>query len=307
VPISFSAFRVCSTSQQRSYGTPCPCLCNLAVLLPRFVECAFQQHYSRTTLGVCDSICIWLDIVIWLCCILASWRTPKALLCTVPTLLTSLGLAVFKQHRPAQYNRHRTAITVFRRCTIHPYLALILRQPLHATGSWPAAFSCRFLHLFVLSGSVHTVIASFYFLNKWWTTLFEVAVSAVALGSAAPAACRNVLAGPQSRAGWQAAAELFDKAALNIYSNRLQEPRLEHAVCCTTLNTVLVSVDLASPAPVVGSASCLAGKCQRAIRPLSFYILTPSSVPACNCQCSASFPRINMCCAAPQWLQWISQ
>jgi hypothetical protein len=134
---------------------------------------------------------------------------------------------------------------------IIPYLTLILlRQPLHATGSWPAAV----LHLFVLSGSAHTVCASFFFLNSWWTALFEVTVSAVAFGSAAPAACKNVLAGPQPHAGWKAAAQVFDRAALNIYNTRLQEPGLEHAVCCTTLNTVLVGLELAMPAPDVWSA-----------------------------------------------------
>lgn len=170
---------------------------------------------------------------------LGAWRTPRELLCTLPAVLSSLGFAAFKQQRPAHYVRHRTAITAFRRCVIMPYLGLILlRRPLHATGSWPAAV----LHLLVLSGSVHTFIANFFFLNNWWTALIEAVVSTFALGSAAPSACRNVLVGPQPHAGWRAAAELFDKAALGIYSSRLKDPALEHAVCCTTLNTVLVSV-----------------------------------------------------------------
>lgn len=204
---------------------------------PWFVECAFQQHYNRTTLGFMDTICLPLDVLIWFSCVLAGWRTPVECLCSALPLMSSIAFAVYKYKQPDRYRRQRTVLTAFRRFLVMPYLSLVLlRRPLHVAGRWQSAF----LHLFVLSGSVHTIIATFFFLNNWWTALFEIALAAVMLGAAAPTACSNVLAGPCPHAGWQAAAALMDKAALNIYSRSLQNASLEHAVCCSTLNTVLV-------------------------------------------------------------------
>jgi hypothetical protein len=71
--------------------------------------------------------------------------------------------------------------------------------------------------------------------------VLELAVSGLMLGSAAPHSCSNILAGPQPYAGWQAAAAVMQKASLGIYGSSVRDPRMDHAVCCTTLNTVLVS------------------------------------------------------------------
>lgn len=216
----------------------------LLLFWPWFVECAFQQHYNSNTLDPCDRICLPLDIVIWVCCALGARHTPQQLLWVAPGLLSAVCVAVLRRRHPNWCKKRRTAITAARRLMVLPYLAFVLlRQPLHATGAWQAAV----LHLLVLSGGVHNTIAAFFFLNPWWVSLWELALGALVLGSAAPATCKQLMEGTHPDAGWRSAAALMDHAALNIYSSTLEDPKMAHAVCCTTLNTMLVT------------CSCLAG------------------------------------------------
>lgn len=211
----------------------------LLLFWPWFVECAFQQHYNSNTLDPCDRICLPLDIVIWVCCALGARHTPQQLLWVAPGLLSAVCVAVLRRRHPNWCKKRRTAITAARRLMVLPYLAFVLlRQPLHATGAWQAAV----LHLLVLSGGVHNTIAAFFFLNPWWVSLWELALGALVLGSAAPATCKQLMEGTHPDAGWRSAAALMDHAALNIYSSTLEDPKMAHAVCCTTLNTMLVRV-----------------------------------------------------------------
>lgn len=210
----------------------------LLLFWPPVVEQSFQEHYSSTTLHLCDSINMPLDMIIWILSLLSSWRTTLGLWCTLPPLACVLGLTMLRHVSPAAYSRHRTFITVLRRLAFYPYLSLVLlHRPPHATSSWQAAL----IHLFVLSGSFHAACAAVVLLNHWWTALWEMAVSVLAFAAAAPVCCSNILAGSQPKAGWRAAAGFMDTAALGIYSSSLQDERMEHAVCCTSLNTVLVS------------------------------------------------------------------
>jgi hypothetical protein len=210
---------------------------------PWFVESAFQQRYYRTTLGLCDSVCLPLDALIWVIIIVAMlfagrWRATLELACTVPPFVAALTCLLHRQRSVDKYRRKRSTITACRRLAILPYLSwVLLRQQPHITGSWPAAL----MHLLVLSGSAHTLIATGFFLNSWGVAVLELLVSSLMLGSAAPHSCSNILAGPQPHAGWRAAAAVMEKVSLGMYSSSVQDPRLEHAVCCTTLNTVLVS------------------------------------------------------------------
>jgi hypothetical protein len=169
---------------------------------PWFVECAFQQHYHRTTLGIADAVCLPLDVLIWIACMFSGGRMLDVA-CALPPMLVALAITRLRHRQPELYTRRRTALTALRRASILPFLSLVLlRRPLHITGSWAAAA----VHLLVLSGGLHSLIASFFFLNSWWTAMCEAVLTAVVLGSAAPAACANMLAGPQPHAGWRAAA-----------------------------------------------------------------------------------------------------
>lgn len=209
----------------------------LLLFWPWFVECAFQQNYYNNTLDLCDRVCLPLDIIIWVCCALGSWHKPQELFWVAPGFLWALCVAVLRRRHPNWCRRRRTAITVARRLMALLYLGFVLlRQPLQPTGTWQAAV----VHLFVLSGGVHNTIAALFFLNPWWVSLWELALGALVLGSAAPETCRHVMEGTHPDAGWRSAAALMDRAALNIYSSTLENPKLAHAVCCTTLITMLV-------------------------------------------------------------------
>ena len=83
--------------------------------------------------------------------------------------------------------------------------------------------------------------------------LLEIAVTALALGSSAPSSCSHILSGPHPNAGWLKAAAVMDRAAFNIYSGSMHDASKAHAVCCTTLNTTLVSQH------AIGSAQAQAG------------------------------------------------
>jgi hypothetical protein len=213
---------------------------------PWFVECAFQQQYYKTTLGLCDSVCLPLDALIWVACIVemllaGRWRSPVEVACTILPLVAAVACFIYRQRNPRTYRCKRSAITACRRMAILPYLSwVLLRRQLQPTGSWLAAFS----HLFILSGGKFVLIATAFFLNSWWVAVPELVVSGLMLASAAPHSCSNILAGPQPYAGWKAAAAVMDKVSLGVYSTSVHDPRLEHAVCCTTLNTVLVSTQV---------------------------------------------------------------
>lgn len=302
---------------------------------PWFVESAFQQHYQRTTLSVADAVCLPLDIFIWVLICLTSGGQTLCLACALPPLMVTLSTVLLRHQQPELYTRRRAALTALRRLGIAPALGLVLlRRPHHVTGSWAVAA----VHLLVMSGSMHSLIAPFFFLNNWSTAMFEAVLTAAMLATAAPAACTNILAGPQPYAGWRVAAGeqhstaqpdpphpskkhqpmayarvvsvvagsshltqkhkpkrrlsditrcdvdssspqttkvahspsspthkippspfpagLMDKAALNLYSSSLQDPALEHAVCTTTLNTLLVSARAGSHTPAVLAVSC---------------------------------------------------
>lgn len=170
---------------------------------PWFVESAFQQHYDRTTLGIADAVCLPLDILIWVLVSITSGGQLLCLACALPPLLVTVAVVLLRHQQPELYTRRRTALTALRRLGIVPVLSLVLlRRPHYVTGSWAAAM----VHLLVLSGSMHSLIAPFFFLNNWWTAMCEAVLTAVVLGTAAPAACTNMLAGPQPYAGWRAAA-----------------------------------------------------------------------------------------------------
>jgi hypothetical protein len=216
---------------------------SMLLFWPWFVECAFQQQYYKTTLGLCDSVCMPLDILIWLIDIVlmlvaGRWWAPLELACTVPPFVAAVACLLYRRRNPDKYRRKRSSTTACRRLASLPFLSWVLlrRQP-QAIGSWPAAL----MHLLVLSGGVHTLIVSGLFLNSWGVAVLESLASSLMLGSAAPHSCSNILAGPQPHAGWKAAAAVMEKASLGMYSSSVQDPHLEHAVCCTTLNTVLVS------------------------------------------------------------------
>lgn len=214
---------------------------SMAVFRPPYVGQGFQQHYTSTTLAHVDRISLPADILIWAAGLLSTWHTPLGTLCAAPPLAFAVGCTLWRHTCHEGYLRHRTAITAMRRLTIYPYLTLVYlaqRPPQAAATASPLA---AFVHLFVLSGSF-VVCAAALMLNYWWTALWEVPVSVAAFAATAPISCRDILAGPQPYAGWRAAAELMDATALNIYSSSLQDSALEHAVCCTTLNTMLVGL-----------------------------------------------------------------
>lgn len=206
---------------------------------PWFVEAAFVAAYNTTTLDPVDNICVPLDVVIWACCAWSSRHMPSELIFSVPALMSALWVALYRRRNPDRYRRWRTAITSIRRAIILPFLHHQLRKLLPASVHPVAAGA---LQLLVLSGSLHTLIATAFFLNEWWLAPLEMVLTVLMFATAAPAACANTLAGPHPHAGWQVAAALMDRAALGTYSRSLQDPSTAHAVCCTTLNSVLVSV-----------------------------------------------------------------
>jgi hypothetical protein len=216
---------------------------SMLLFWPWFVESAFQQQYYKTTLGMCDTVCLPLDAFIWIVDIVdmllaGRWRSPLEVACTVPPFVAVLTCILYRRNNPDKYRRKHSAITACRRLAILPYLScVLLRRPAQPTGSWSAALT----HLFILSGGMHVMIATAFFLNSWWIAIGELVVASLMLGSAAPRSCNNILAGPQPYAGWKAAAAVMEKVSLGVYSSSVQDPSLEHAVCCTTLNTVLVS------------------------------------------------------------------
>ncbi len=120
-----------------------------------------------------------------------------------------------------------------------PCLAFVLlRRPVQASSNGQAALAL----LWVGSGSSHMLLATVIFLNSWWVSVAEAVVSALMLSTAAPSSCRSVLAGPHT-AGWQTAAAVLDRATLGIWRHSLAQPDMAQAVCCTTLNTTLVSAE----------------------------------------------------------------
>lgn len=136
----------------------------LLLFWPWFVECAFQKHYHSSSLNLCDSLSLPLDVLIWTAAVLQTWAHRWQLLVTLTPLLGGAACWAYKWFRPDRYMRRRTAITVLRRLAILPYLGLVLlRSPLTASHIWQNTGG-----LLVLSGGIFTLTATFLFLNSWW-------------------------------------------------------------------------------------------------------------------------------------------
>lgn len=208
----------------------------LLLFWPWFVECAFQKHYRCTTLHLVDAVSLPVSLVIWVACIFSC--TPWQLVTVLPPMTFEAWVWYHKYNQPERYNKRRTVLTAMRRLGIIPYLGFVqLRRPFHASSSWQSAI----MLLWIGSGSGHTLVATFIFLNSWWVAIAEGVAAFLLLAPAAPSSCASVLSGPYAAAGWPTAAAVMDRATLGIWRRSLAQPDMAHAVCCTTLNTMLVS------------------------------------------------------------------
>lgn len=241
--------------QQHGSAWPCSCCCcrteqrpstldkKLLLFWPWFVECAFQKHYHSSTLSLVDSFSIPVSILIFFSDLVFAvidsnfWKAATIL----PALAFEFWCLAYRYRYPEKFTKRRSTLTTIRRLGILPVLSMfVIRNP--ALVQTDSRGKAALVLLVVASGSLHNFAAMFLFFSPWWTTIAELAVGTALLGTAAPSSCRNLLAGPVPDAGWPTAAALMDKAALGLYKRSLSQPDMAQAVCCTTLNTTLVSM-----------------------------------------------------------------